>query len=83
MAFLDDLAEFTNIWCAEEAARRHRDLRLREISASISWIDRKIRALEVEARRRPRVHRQIADLVHQRRQRELEAAFLGGLSHAD
>ncbi len=73
--FEDDLAEFVRVWCAEESGKRHRDLRLRQLEAETAWITERIRGLEGQARRRPRVHRQIADLVHQRRHRELEIAF--------
>lgn len=77
--FVEDLGAFVDAFVSAQRKKRYTEERERQILAEMTQCRRKIRALEVEARRRPSVHRQIAQLVHEIRGREIELAFLEGV----
>jgi len=76
-AFLGSLQGFVAAVIAGNERQRRQSMRHRQLLSEIAWCRNEISRLETVARRRPSVHRQVAELVHQIRQKELEIAFLG------
>lgn len=75
-AFVESLSRFVQAYVSESERKRQRDLRERQILAEIQWCRADIRRLELMGRRRPSVHRLVAQRVHEIRHREIELAFL-------
>lgn len=74
--FTESLHGFQKSFVSESQRRRQVFLRHRQIIAEIEWCRKDIRRLEREGRRRPSVHRLIAQRVHDIRHKEIEIAFL-------
>lgn len=76
MAFIDDLREFVQAFCASSEAKHRRENRLRQIDHEIAWTEREIAKVEAATVRRPSKGRRVVELRHQLRHRQIEYALL-------